>query len=142
MDKKLLYFSFAYAVIGMLSGAVYREFSKFAGYDGDTVFSVIHSHVVVLGGIFLLLLFLFERLLNVSKEKMFNTFFIVYNTGLILKIITMYVRGTTQILEIELAKGLNAAVSGVAGLSHGILGISLILLYIALKRALFDKKEA
>lgn len=36
MDKKLLYFSFAYAVLGMLSGAVYREFGKFVGYTGDT----------------------------------------------------------------------------------------------------------
>ncbi len=142
MDKKLLYFSFVYAVVGMLSGAVYREFTKFAGYDGNTVFSVIHTHTVVLGGIFLLILFLFERLLNVSKVKMFNTFFIVYNIGLILKIITMYVRGITDVLVLELGTGLNAAVSGVAGLSHGIIGISLILLYIALKRALFDNKEA
>lgn len=141
MDKKLLYFSFAYAVLGMLSGAVYREFGKFVGYTGDTIFSVVHAHMILLGAIVLLVLFLFERLLNVSRVKMFNTFFIFYNVGLITKFITMYVRGSTQILELELSSGLNAAISGVAGMSHGILGISLILLYIALKRALFVKKE-
>jgi hypothetical protein len=52
----------------------------------------------------------------------------------------MYTRGTIQILGTELASGLNAAISGVAGLSHGLLGISLILLYIAFKRVLFPKK--
>jgi hypothetical protein len=140
MDKKLLLLSFIYAVVGMLSGAVYREFTKFAGYDGKTVFSVIHTHMIVLGAIMFLLLFLFERLYNVSKEKMFNIFFIVYNIGLVIKFVTMYTRGTIQILGTELASGLNAAISGVAGLSHGLLGISLILLYIAFKRVLFPKK--
>ncbi len=139
MDKKLFLLSFIYAVVGMLSGAVYREFTKFVDYTDKTVFSVIHTHMIVLGAIMFLLLFLFERLYNVSKEKMFRTFFIVYNVALVIKFLTMYIRGTTQILGTELASGLNAAISGIAGMSHGLLGISLILLYIAFKRVLFPK---
>ncbi len=141
MDKKLFKLSFAYAVIGMLTGAVYREFSKFADFDGKTIFSVIHTHMIILGAIMFLILFLFERLYSVSEEKMFRAFFYVYNIALVINFATMYARGTIQILQVEIANGLSAAISGMAGMSHGLLGISLILLFIAFKRTLFVKNE-
>lgn len=142
MEKTLIKISFIYAVVGMLSGAFFREFTKFNDYTGNTVLSVTHTHLIVLGTFLFLILFLYENKFNMSKEKMFIWFFYVYNIAFILKIVMMYVRGITQVLEIEVSSGLNGAIAGISGMSHGILGLSLIMLYIAFKRVIFDKKES
>ncbi|MGD9676934.1 MAG: DUF2871 domain-containing protein [Vulcanibacillus sp.] len=140
MNKKLLITSFVYAIIGMLSGAFYREFTKFYDYSGETVLSVTHTHLIVLGTFLFLILFLYENQFKISSEKMFRKFYLVYNLGLGLKIVTMYVRGITEITGVEVSSALNGAISGISGVSHMILAVSLIMLYVALKRVIFDRK--
>ena len=45
----------------------------------------------------------------------------------------MLTRGTTQVLGTELSKGMNAAISGMAGLGHIILTIGLVYLFMILR---------
>lgn len=49
MYRKYLSTAFIYAVIAMVWGVFYREFTKFAGFSGKTALSVIHVHYFALG---------------------------------------------------------------------------------------------
>ena len=44
----------------------------------------------------------------------------------------MVIRGMTQVLTMTLTSGMSAAISGIAGIGHVLLGIGLILLMITL----------
>jgi len=134
--------SFIYAVVGMLSGAFYREFTKFYDYNDYTVLSVTHTHIIILGTFLFLILFLYENKFEMSKEKMFVWFYYVYNSALIVKVVMMYARGITDVTGMEVSSALNGAISGISGISHGVLGLSLIMLYVAFRRVIFDKKAS
>ena len=49
-------------------------------------------------------------------------------------VIMFIVRGVVQVLGVELAKGPNAAISGIAGISHIMMGVSIVLLFLAFKK--------
>ena len=46
------------------------------------------------------------------------------------------VRGVTQVLGSPLTSGMDAAISGMAGIGHILLGISLVLLLLQIRRSL------
>ena len=58
----------------------------------------------------------------------------VYHAGLNLAAVMLVVRGVTQALAFELSSGMSAAVSGVAGIGHILLGVSMVLLLVQVKR--------
>ena len=58
----------------------------------------------------------------------------VYHAGLNLTAVMLVVRGVTQALAFELSSGMSAAVSGVAGIGHILLGVSMVLLLVQVKR--------
>ena len=43
-------------------------------------------------------------------------------------------RGVTQVLSIPLSPGLDAAISGIAGLGHVMLGVGIVLFFLILKK--------
>ena len=51
------------------------------------------------------------------------------------------VRGVTQVLGTALSTGMSAAISGIAGIGHILLGISLVLVLIEIKRSVLTAKE-
>lgn len=52
--------------------------------------------------------------------------------------VMLFVRGVLQVLEIALSSGMNAAISGIAGIGHMLLGISLVLLLMQIKRRILE----
>ena len=46
----------------------------------------------------------------------------------------LVVRGVTQVLGLALSSGMDAAISGMAGIGHILLGTSLVLLLLQIKR--------
>ena len=52
----------------------------------------------------------------------------------------MVVRGVAQVLGTELSKGANAAISGVAGIGHILLGVSMVLVLLQLKRSIPENR--
>lgn len=52
--------------------------------------------------------------------------------------VMLFVRGVLQVLEIALSSGMNAAISGIAGIGHMLLGISLVLLLMQIKRSILE----
>ncbi|WP_270640328.1 DUF2871 domain-containing protein [Longibaculum muris] len=130
--KKMIRIAFFYVILALIGGVFYREFTKFNGFTGVTVLADVHVHLMVLGVFMFMILALFVKNLPLLKEKRFSQFMVIYNIGLLLTVIMMVIRGMTQVLTMTLTSGMSAAISGIAGIGHVLLGIGLILLMITL----------
>ncbi|WP_294519404.1 DUF2871 family protein [uncultured Pseudoflavonifractor sp.] len=124
----------AYAVIAMIFGVFYREFTKFNGFTGRTVLSAIHPHYFVLGVAFFLLLLLLEKAVGFSGAGT-GKVLAVYHVGLNLTGLTLLLWGVVQVLGTSLSSALNGALSGVAGIGHILLGISLLLILLQIRKS-------
>ncbi len=133
INKKYLNISIIYAIAAMIGGVFYREFTKFNGFTGVTMLGKVHPHLFLLGTFMFLIIALFDKRDNLKKAKSFRVFMFVYNIGLTLTVIMMIVRGVLEVLGTEISKGLNGAISGIAGMAHIILGIGIILLLVSFK---------
>lgn len=60
----------------------------------------------------------------------------VYHAGLNLTAVMLMVRGVTQVLGTALSSGMDAAISGMAGIGHILLGVSLVLLLLQIRRSI------
>lgn len=131
--KKLINTAFIYAIVGMVAGVFYREFTKIIGYTGLSNLSVLHTHVFVLGMIMFLIVAALSTQLDIVNHEKFSKFYKTYNLGLILTITMLFARGMTQALEIGLSNGLNASISGISGLAHIILAAGIMYLFTILR---------
>ena len=136
--KRYMNAALVYAVLAMAGGVFYREFTKFVGFTGETTLSVVHTHYFMLGMALFLLLLLLEKSVSFTTAKT-GRVLIVYHVGLNLTAVMFLVRGVTQALGTALSSGMDAAISGVAGIGHILLGVSLVLLLLQVKRALASK---
>lgn len=132
--KRYMNTALLYAVLAMIGGVFYREFTKFNGYTAKTTLSVVHTHYFLLGMVFFLLLLVLEKNFSFTGAKT-GRVLAVYHAGLNLTAVMFVVRGITQVLGIKLSSGMNAAISGIAGIGHIMLGISLVLLLLQIKRS-------
>lgn len=133
--KKYINIAFVYGVFAMMSGVFYREFTKWNGYTGKTTLAFTHLHLFVLGSALFLLLALFSQITDLEQKKTFQYFLRLYNIALPFMIMMFFVRGIFQTLQIELSSGISAMISGIAGLSHIMLAIAVVLLFTALQKS-------
>lgn len=136
--KRYMNTALVYAVLAMAGGVFYREFTKFVDFTGKTTLSVVHTHYFMLGMALFLLLLLLEKSVSFTTAKT-GRVLIVYHVGLNLTAVMFLVRGVTQALGTALSSGMDAAISGVAGIGHILLGVSLVLLLLQVKRAMPSK---
>ncbi|EOH92273.1 hypothetical protein UAW_03258 [Enterococcus haemoperoxidus ATCC BAA-382] len=129
--KKLVRVSMSYMIFGLLAGIFYREFTKWTGFTGETQLSVLHTHVLILGMFFFLIVLLLEKNFQLSKEKNYKKFYIIYNIGLGVTLLLMIVRGVLQVLDYPES----AAISGIAGLGHIIITVGLAYFFQVLFKA-------
>ena len=136
--KKYINHATVYAVLALIGGVFYREFTKFNGFTGDTTLSVVHVHYLVPGMMFFILLMLIEKSFGFVGKKT-GKILTAYECGLNLTVIMFLVRGIVQVLESPLNKGMNAAISGIAGIGHIILGVSLVLVLLEIRKSIADR---
>ncbi|MEF9976040.1 MAG: DUF2871 domain-containing protein [Oscillospiraceae bacterium] len=134
--KKLANTSFIYAILAMIGGVFYREFTKLLNFTGVTRLSFVHLHLFVLGMFFFLIALLLDNQFHVSAHKSFGKFYITYNLGIAVMVIMLIVRGVTEVLATPLSRGLSAAISGIAGIGHIILGVSILWYLFMLKKSI------
>ena len=132
--KHYINMALLYAILAMIGGVFYREFTKFNGFTAKTAHSVIHNHNFLLGMEFFLLLLLLEKNYSFTSTKTARAL-TTYHIGLNLTAVMLVVRGITQVLIPALPSGISAAIAGVAGIGHILLGISLIFLLLQIKRS-------
>ncbi len=132
--KRYMNAALLYAVLAMAGGVFYREFTKFNGFTAKTTLSVVHTHYFLTGMMFFLLLLLLEKNFSFTSEKT-GRVLAVYHTGLNLTAVMFIVRGVTQVLAPALSSGMNAAISGIAGIGHILLGVSMVLVLVQIRRS-------
>lgn len=132
--KKMINTSMVYFVLAILAVVFYREFTKYNGYTGETMLGYMHTHLFVLGMFLFLIVALFCRNKELSESRMFRNFYVLYNIALPFVVSMMLVRGNIQVKNIALTRAADAAVSGMAGISHILITAALILLFAALKK--------
>lgn len=65
-------------------------------------------------------------------DEKVNKYLILYHIGLNVTVMMLVVRGIVQVTQLQVV---SAAISGVAGIGHILLGVSLILILIQIKHA-------
>ena len=125
--------SLLYALIAMAGGVFYREFTKFSGFTGKKALSVVHTHYFLLGMVFFLLLLLLEKSFAFSGEKT-GCVLALYHVGLNVTGAALLVRGVAQVLALPLSRAMDASLSGVAGIGHLLLGVSMVLLLLRIRK--------
>lgn len=132
--KRYMNAALLYAVLAMIGGVFYREFTKFNGFTAKTTLSVVHTHYFLLGMVFFLLLLLLEKNFSFTSAKT-GRVLAAYHIGLNLTALMFVVRGIIQVLMPALSSGMDAAISGVAGIGHILLGVSIVLLLVQIKHS-------
>lgn len=125
--------SVLYAVLAMVGGVFYREFTKFNGFSSKSALAAVHTHYFMLGMVLFLLLLVLEKSFSFSGPKTPRVL-AAYHVGLNLTAVMLAVRGVVQVSGAGLSTGMNAAISGIAGIGHIILGVSLVLLLLQVRR--------
>ena len=126
--KKYARNSIFYTVLALVGGVFFREFTKMNGFTGATALGLVHTHYLMLGTFFFLILLVLDRLFHVSERL--GKVLVAYHVGLNLSVVMMLVRGVAQVLSTPLSVGANAAISGIAGVGHIILGVSLVMVLV------------
>ena len=127
MMKHCINYSIVYTILAIIGGMLYRELTKMNDYTAWTTLSVVHTHYFILGMIFFLILGLVSMNVNFKSDRAV----LFYNIGLNLTAIMLVVRGIVQVLDLNVV---SALISGIAGIGHIILGISLILILLDIKK--------
>lgn len=135
MTKRYGTTAVVYAVIAMVCGVFFREFTKYRAFEGSTRLSVMHTHYFILGMMFFLVLMLLEKNFVFSSQKGAGIFSVTYQIGLNITGIGFFMRGIIQVLQKDPGRGLDASVSGIAGIGHIIMSVSLVLLLLKIKKA-------
>lgn len=133
MVKRYANLALVYAVIAMIFGVFYREFTKFSHFSGKTNLSVMHTHYFLLGMFFFLVLMLAEKAFSFSGQNT-GKVLAVYQIGLNITGLGFLMRGLTQVWGTELSRGMDASISGIAGIGHILTGICIVLFLLRIKK--------
>lgn len=126
MEKRAYNTAFYFTIAGIFAGAFYREFTKFLGFVGPTSMSVMHTHLLTTGTFMFLLLGLSFKVFNISSSKKMNNLLTGYTISVIVNVLCMFTRGLYEVMGWEITNMVNGMISGISGVSHILLTITLI----------------
>ena len=138
--KRYINTALLYAILAMVGGVFYREFTKFNGFTAKTALAVVHTHYFLMGMMFFLVLLVLEKNFSFTGAKT-GRVLAVYHVGLNLTAVMLVARGAVQVLGTMVSAGMNAAISGMAGIGHILLGVSLVLLLLEIKRGVLAARS-
>ena len=138
--KRYINTALLYAILAMVGGVFYREFTKFNGFTAKTALAVVHTHYFLMGMMFFLVLLVLEKNFSFTGAKT-GRVLAVYHVGLNLTAVMLVARGAVQVLGTTVSAGMNAAISGMAGIGHILLGGSLVLLILEIKRGVLAARS-
>ena len=131
--KRLMNASIVYGVLDLIGDVFYRKSTKLNGFTDFTTLSVVHTHYLMLGMLFFLMLVLLENNFHFIGNKV-RKYLLFYHIGLNLTAIMLVVRGIVQVLSLNVS----GLISGIAGIGHLILGISMVLVLISIRKCIKD----
>ena len=136
MVKKLTNAAILYALLAMVAGIFYREFTKYSGFTDVTALSLVHTHYFTLGMMMFMMFALLQKSFGFLEDAHAGLWLGLYHVGLNVTVAGLVVRGILDVQGTALSAGLDASISGVSGLGHAILGVSMIVLLFRLRKHL------
>lgn len=140
MTKRCANLALFYGAAAMALGVFYREFTKFSHFTGRTSLSFLHTHYFLLGMFFFLALMLAEKALSFSGRNT-GRLLTLYQLGLNITGLGFLLRGLTQVWGTELSRGMDASISGIAGIGHILTGVCMILLLLKIRKGACAEPE-
>lgn len=119
--KKLARTSMTYMIAGLASGVYYREFGRFNDFQGKSQLNTLHTHILVLGMFFFLIVLLLEKSFKLSEHKNYKKFYAIYNSGLGITLLLMLIHGSMTVLGYDDSP----MIAGLAGIGHIVLTVGL-----------------
>lgn len=141
MMRKYFNASIVYASLALAGGVFYREFTKYTAFTGKTNLAFLHTHYFMLGMFFFLALALLERAFAFSEQKGIKSWITLYHVGINITTACLFLRGLAQATETALSPSLSGSLSGVAGIGHILLGVSMLALLILIRGSAIRAKE-
>lgn len=135
MVKKSFNAGFIFIILGIFAGAFYREFTLFLGFTGQTSMSIMHTHLLTTGGFMFFIFALCFKAFNVAPSKKLNILLPAYLVSVVGNVAVMFVRGLFEVMGWEITKAINGTLSGIAGLDHILLTITLIWIFNIIRKA-------
>lgn len=133
--KKYANLSLIYFILAMVAGVFYREYTKALDFQGRTALAFVHGHFLVLGTLLMLIVLILAKVINVDEEKKMKPFLVLHSIGLPLMGGCLFVRGIFQVKGTLLSSAADHAISGIAGVSHVLVFIALLMLLLSVKSA-------
>jgi len=133
MSKRFINTAIVYAILAMVGGIFFREYTKAIGFDGDTTLSVVHTHYFTLGMMMFLLLALLDKNFAFSGGKHMGAWLVTYQVGLNITVLGLVVRGLADAQNAVLSAGMDASISGISGLGHITLGVSMLVILFSIR---------
>ncbi|MFF5792846.1 DUF2871 family protein [Paeniglutamicibacter sp. NPDC012692] len=132
----MFYTAFAFGITGVLSGLYYRELTKSHDFVDRSAsqLPLVHTHLLILGFIFLLVIMALEKVFSISSiaPRAFTWFYWLWTVGVALTGGMMLVKGTMVVVGADAS---SAAFAGTAGLGHIALTVAIVLLFVAMRAA-------
>jgi nitric oxide reductase large subunit len=138
--KLLFHTANFYMILGLVSGLYYRELTHLTDFEGETRLSVVHTHLLALGMLFFLIALALEKVFALSESRLFKWFYWIYNTGLIMTVAVLTLRGTLTVLDNDPTGAADSALAGIAGIGHVVLTLGLILFFHAIEKRIKAEK--
>ena len=123
--------SIVYGVLGLIGGVFYREFTKLNGFTDFTILSVVHTHYLMLGMVFFLLLVVVEKNFHFVDNKVLK-YLLFYHIGLNLTVFLLTIRGVVQVLSLDVSSAV------LFGIGHLVLGVSMNLVLFSFRNCIKD----
>lgn len=114
-----------------MDGVFYREFTKVNGFTDFTTLSVVHTHYLMLGMVFFLLLVVVEKNFHFVDNKVLK-YLLFYHIGLNLTVFLLTIRGVVQVLSLDVSSAV------LFGIGHLILGVSMNLVLFSFRNCIKD----
>lgn len=130
-QENIFKLAISFLIMGLISGVFYREFVKYYKWQGLISLSFIHVHLLTLGFMMLVLVYMLVKILRIDIIKLKRPIKL-YLSGLVLTIVCMLVKGIYEITSAGADLFPRAALSGISGLGHMIIGIGMVWVLISL----------
>lgn len=124
LPENLLKTGITYLILGLIGGVFYREFIKVFDWTGPTSLSLVHGHLLALGFLSFLLFYLFIQ--NSPSYGKIKKPLTLFQIGLGWTMTSFMIRGIYTISSQGTTIFPDAALAGMAGLGHILLGAGLV----------------
>lgn len=124
--KNIIGLSYTFLVMGLIAGVFYREFTKFYKYSDNNHLSKLHVHVLALGFLPMMILYLVVKEYDVKKNLSLRKPLYVFVSGFTFTIVNITLFWIFEIVSASRPIVNKAALKGLSGLGHIFLAIGIV----------------